>query len=74
MNNFFNLHTNFNIEALTADSGFNTPLNYEYLFMKYGIFPIVNLNSRAAKEDFGILGVNEVCIPTCPKNPKLPMN
>ncbi|WP_269212244.1 hypothetical protein [Thermoanaerobacterium thermosaccharolyticum] len=42
--------------------------------MKYGIFPIVNLNSRAAKEDFGILGVNEVCIPTCPKNPKLPMN
>ncbi|WP_434630850.1 hypothetical protein PQ689_09940 [Thermoanaerobacterium thermosaccharolyticum] len=41
--------------------------------MKHGIFPFIVLDPRAAKEGFGIPGINDDGIPTGPKNPELPM-
>lgn len=73
MNNFFNHHPNFFIESFAADSGFDEPANYEYLFKEHGILPIIDLNPRGSKDGFGIPGINEDGIPTCPDDPTLPM-
>lgn len=73
MNNFFSRHHNFNIEALTADPGFDTPINYEYFFIKHNILSIIDFNPRAVKDGFEIPGINEDNILTYPKNTILPM-
>jgi len=73
MENFFNRHHDFNIYALTADSGFDYVPNYQYLFENHGILPVIALNPRNTKQDFGKPGINENGIPTCPKDPSLPM-
>jgi hypothetical protein len=72
MENFFQLHPAFPITALTADSGFDSILNYNYLFTERQILPIIKINHRNAR-DFGIPGINADGIPTCPKDPSLPM-
>ena len=73
MENFFKSHPSFSIEALTADSGFDDTPNYEYLFKQRHVLPIIKLNPRATKDSFGIPGINQDGIPTCPNDPSLPM-
>ncbi|MGD9155991.1 MAG: transposase [Bacillota bacterium] len=72
MENFFKLHPSFPITALTADSGFDAILNYDYLFTERQILPIIKLNPRSSN-DFGIPGINADGVPTCPKDPSMPM-
>jgi hypothetical protein len=72
MENFFKLHPSFPITALTADSGFDSILNYNYLFTERQILPIIKINHRNAS-DFDIPGINADGIPTCPKDSTLPM-
>jgi len=73
MENFFERHHDFNIYAMTADSGFDDVPNYQYLFENHGILPVIALNPRNTRQDFGKPGINENGIPTCPKDPSLPM-
>jgi hypothetical protein len=73
LENFFQFHPSFPIEALAADSGFDDTPNYEYLFKQRHILPIIKLNPRATKDSFGIPGINQNGIPTCPNAPSLPM-
>ena len=73
MDNFFNRHPDFNIWALTADSGFDHVPNYKYLFENRRILPVIALNPRNTKQNFGNPGFNEYGIPICPKDPSLPM-
>ncbi len=73
MENFFNHHPNFNIWVMTADSGFNDVPRYRYPFQNHGILPLITLNPRNTKQNFGKQGTNENGIPTCPKYPSLPL-
>jgi len=73
MNHFFKFHPRFNIWAMTADSGFDDALNYKYLFEEHNILPIIALNPRNTKQDYAKPGINQNGIPTCPKDPTLPM-
>ncbi|WHE07784.1 hypothetical protein PGH24_03270 [Thermoanaerobacterium thermosaccharolyticum] len=58
-------HRDFNIYAMTADSGFDDVLNYKYLFENHGILPVIALNPRNTRKNFGKSGINEDGIPTC---------
>ena len=69
----FERHHDFNIYAMTADSGFDDVPSYQYLFENHGILPVIALNPRNTRQDFGKPGINENGIPTCPKDPSLPM-
>lgn len=73
MENFFDRHHDFSIYALTADSGFDDVPNYQYLFENHGILPVIALNPRNTRQAFVKPGINENGIPTCPKDPSLPM-
>ncbi|WKV08696.1 hypothetical protein Q2T46_14405 [Thermoanaerobacterium sp. CMT5567-10] len=57
-------HRDFNIYAMTADSGFDDVLNYKYLFENHGILPVIALNPRNTRKNFGKSGINEDGIPT----------
>lgn len=72
LDNFFKLHKSFSYNIFLGDAGFDALDNYKYLFKDHGIIPIIPLNPRNTK-DIGRPGVNEIGIPTCPKDPSLEM-
>jgi len=73
MDSFFKHHPSFSIKALAADSGFDDPHNYKYLFKEHNILPIIDLNPRNSNNSLPKPGINEDGIPTCPNDPSLPM-
>jgi hypothetical protein len=72
LENFFSFHPHFSYTHFLGDSGFDAYDNYQYLYDDKEMIPIIPINPRN-QSDLPQPGFNELGIPTCPKDPSLPM-